>query len=208
MVGVLLGTFARDGSAEEDMRRPGCKRQAEIGSICNALGVSNVWVWLRMRNLQDGQFTRPHVPLVRGSCLVLVRTLLKHCLATAYVVTRVHAGWLKVAEDRTKEAIAIVQDLEEAEAADGVARTLLEEGFRRADVGAPRDLMLQVRSSVCTCQLWRFCVNPLHPCSCPDCPVGTGTMGCHTGTLPNNIPTPHPKARHWQPSRNSTVRTS
>jgi hypothetical protein len=72
MVGVLLGTFARDGSAEEDMRRPGCKRQAEIGSICNALGISNVWVWVRMRNLQDTQFTRPHVPLVRGSCVVLV----------------------------------------------------------------------------------------------------------------------------------------
>lgn len=64
MTGIYLGTFARSTSCAEDMKDFKCQRQSELAFIASLLGLSNRWVWLRLYNMPELNFTRPTTPVV------------------------------------------------------------------------------------------------------------------------------------------------
>jgi hypothetical protein len=67
MAGIYLGTFARSLSCAEDMKDFKCQRQSEMAYIANLLGISNRWVWMRLYNMPELNFTRPSTPVVRST---------------------------------------------------------------------------------------------------------------------------------------------
>ena len=64
LVAVSLDTFARNASANADMKDASCVRQGEIATCCNRLGISNAWVLRRIHNYAEAQFVRPRTPAV------------------------------------------------------------------------------------------------------------------------------------------------
>ena len=71
LVAVSLDTFARNASANADMKDASCVRQGEIATCCNRLGISNAWVLRRIHNYAEAQFVRPRTPAVRDKYLAL-----------------------------------------------------------------------------------------------------------------------------------------
>ena len=71
LVAVSLDTFARNASANADMKDASCVRQGEIATCCNRLGISNAWVLRRIHNYAEDQFVRPRTPAVRDKYLAL-----------------------------------------------------------------------------------------------------------------------------------------
>jgi hypothetical protein len=75
------------------------------------------------------------VPLLPSRCCVL-------CVASRRVLLRVTV--YQAAQRITNEALALIQDLEDAERGDGIARTIFSEAWSRAEVGAVSQLQVVV----------------------------------------------------------------
>ena len=73
------------------------------------------------------------VPLLPSRCCVL-------CVASRRVLLRVTV--YQAAQRITNEALALIQDLEDAERGDGIARTIFSEAWSRAEVGAVSQLQV------------------------------------------------------------------